>query len=337
MRLRGAARARRVGLTGLLCWCAGCSGAESPGWPLAATPDATRPQAVRILERPTLGVGEVSGILIAVRTAPGHSVRPPPPPSIPGLHVLQVEDVATRTGDHDWLHRTRIRIRADRPGSYTLPASRIVVESPDGRQQSLELPAARLEVTSVLPRYRPDQQPFGLRRPDTRDGAAGFLPGLLTGALGALLLVGLPLGLRRSLAGRRSAEKAAEEPVPDLDEWAMAELARARRALQEDPRHASNMGAALLRVYAAQRFCAPVVAATTHELERARPPSVELPVWSDFVRILRRYDALRFQPRPRATPPGQASGGELVGRCLDETERFLRVLRESIPPGERPC
>ena len=160
-------------------------------------------------------------------------------------------------------------------------------------------------------------------------------------ALFLLVLVGLGLAMRRRWL--RAPRPASDLPRlgagESLGGWAASELARAREITLRDPREATNIGAQVLRGCVAGRFSPHVLAATTEELEQDRPESAPRECWSDFVHVLQRFDALRFQPhaasadaaadsgsqvgpsQPSHSSKGPSAGGVLG--CLDEAERFL--------------
>jgi hypothetical protein len=87
-------------------------------------------------------------------------------------------------------------------------------------------------------------------------------------------------------------------------ERARTGLEAARTLAHEDPRAASNAGAALLRAFASARFRCELQALTTDEIA-SRPPGALAPdCIADLVGLLGRYDAERF--RKDALAPGGA-------------------------------
>ncbi len=193
-----------------------------------------------------------------------------------------------------------------------------------------------LEIESALSQYPPDQKPFGLRPAPAREASGGGTPtALFLGAFSALLVIAVASGLlRRKRARTRRRETARGERAARHREWLRSELARARSALREDPRRASNIAAAVLRGHAALRFSMPILAATTDELAAAEPPPGEHAGWSNFLRILGKYDVERFRPHDSAGSNGGDPSAERVAICLDETERFMR---ESAARGAEQC
>ena len=70
-------------------------------------------RAVLVLEPPTLGVGEVGLVGLAVVTPPGHAVRPvEPPPQVAGLWLLGSEALEVEKRASRWVHHTRFRFHA---------------------------------------------------------------------------------------------------------------------------------------------------------------------------------------------------------------------------------
>lgn len=280
---------------------------------------APGPRGVVVLQSKWLGVGEVGEVVIAVQTDAHHRVLPWTPPELKHIEVVSLEEELEELQGDRWLHRTRIRLRALESGEFSWPALSLVIEAPSGEQVALELPAQPFEVRSLLKSQHVDRQPYGLRRFE-EPRRRGFTSGLLVGASCAALFTWLLLRRKGASAKTPPAPKpsAASTPMRSAEDTARDELLRARMAVAESPRRASNIGAAALRAFVSKRFTTTVLAETTVELKRARPSVVPPEHWSEFVRILQRYDADRFQPH--AAAEGER---EHVEACLSETERFI--------------
>jgi len=291
------------------------------------------PRAAFVLEPPSIGVGQVATLEIAVATPPGHARRPLAIPDAPaGLWILGVEELPVEQEATRWLHRTRVRLRAREVGELVWPGASVEIEAPDGEVQGLALEPFAIEVVSVLPEYPDRLIPFGVREPADpgEGGGAGALPGAVAGAGIALAVV----AAARSLA-RRRARRAGVSPTPPEGaaaelpwEEARTALARARELAARDPFLASDLAARALRRYAGRRFAIGAEACTSEELEATPAPFAAVTRWPLFVAALRALDAHRF--RPRGDPEAREAAANGLPGALEEG---LRFVEETLPPG----
>ena len=309
---------------GVALLCAGlltCSGAEplDPAEPTA--PAGTR--AALVFEPPRVAVGEVTQVEIAVTTPPGHRVRPPAPPdAVDGVWVIGIEPPQLDKQPGRWVHRMQVRLRAREVGSFTWPASRVAVESPDGQVREIELEERPFEVVSVFPEFPLQRTPFGLEAPPSREGAG--VPALVAGAAGAgLALAGVAAValVRRRRAETRRARAPSRATLPPSWDEAQRELDSARAELDGDPVAAADRASAALRRYVTRRFGPDAVVRTTEELAAARPPRGARSRWPAFVELLQRLDAARFR--------GGAVEPAALAALLDDVRGFVV---DSMPP-----
>jgi hypothetical protein len=275
-----------------------------------------------LLEPPSLGVGEVGVVELAVVTPPGHRVRPfKPPNSIPGLWLLAAEPSSIERHSARWIQRTRVRVRAREVGHFTWPEGQIEVEDPEGAVAILALEPLDFEVVSVLPEYPDRLAPFGVRALPEPDP----IPGWLAGGAGA----GLALALVASVALVRRRRQRVPEPgePPGEPPWVLAQraLGSARLLLARDPLEAADRGAVTLRRYMAGRFGADAIARTTEELAAAPPPFGARSRWPRFVSLLEELDGIRFVP----CEPSDRSR-ERCETLLDGIESFIEDTRDGI-------
>jgi hypothetical protein len=287
----------------------------------AAPPAPPELQASLVLEPPRLLLGQVARAEIAVSTPPGHRLRPPRLPELPGFWVIEQEALPVERQPERWVHRTRVRLRARELGATAFPALRLEVETPGGEVRELRLDERPLEVVSVLAELPERDAPFGLAAPDRPPpGTGGWLAPAAAGAAAALAVLAA-VALVRWRAGRRTA-RAAPSP-PDWDEAQQA-LAAALREAPADPRAAASLGAAALRRYAARRFGGDSTVRTAEELTAQLPPWSARELWPDLAALVRRLDEARFR---RGAPPGEA----LVAALRDA----VRFVRDTTPPEAR--
>ena len=292
---------------------------EGGGAPVAA-------RATITLEPPTMGIGDVAALEVAVITAPGHTPRPyRPPETVPGFWLLDAEALPIAKRGRRWIHRTRLRVRAREVGTAVWPPGQVEVEGPDGAIAALEIPGLRVEVVSVMPRFPDRVEPFGVRGAPATEGGAGIWIGAAIGVSITLAAVGLVVLARRRRAG---SAVHGPEPAPSDAPWdaARATLALARQRSSADPMGAAHATAATLRRYMARRFRADTEARTTEELDAMTAPFGALSRWGPFVALLRGLDAVRFPPA--------ASGGAApqVDALIAEAEAFVTT---TIPPESR--
>ena len=288
--------------------------------PGAPGPPPPTPRAAVVLEPPSVEVGRVAQLEIAVVTPPGQRVKPPPTPAeVPGFWVLDQEVLPVEQLPGRWIHRSRVRLRAREVGRFAWPALEVELEDAAGALSTLALEERPLEVVSVLPELPERLTPFGLAAPRPRSGGGSLAPAA-AGALLALAGVGAAGLLRRRAAARRAARaRAAPPPAPAWDEARLG-LDAALEALAADPAGAADRAARALRRYMARRFGADAVARTTEELAALRPPYGARSWWPPFLEILRTLDAARFPPAPAR---------ERLGDALRRAGRFVE---DSTPP-----
>jgi hypothetical protein len=290
---------------------------DAPAPPDYAPP--TRSRAALLLEPPTLAVGAVAEVVVAVVTPPDHAARPyAPPEAVPGLWLLDTRvDEIEKQGER-WVQRTRVRIRAREAGRFEYPGGVVEVEAPDGSVEAIELEPVAVEVVSVLGDGG-RRAPYGVRRlPAPSADGSMRLGAFVAGALLALASVGLV-----SLARRRLGERAEPEPVePPAPPWeaARAELAAARDVAAADPVTALDRSSGALRRYADGRFRARTLARTTEELGGTDPPFLMTTRWTRFLDLLRRIDGMRLPP--------ERPSSEAALALLDESRAFIE---ESVP------
>ncbi|MEE8581852.1 MAG: hypothetical protein V3T33_09710, partial [Myxococcota bacterium] len=196
--------------------------ANSPSAPVS-------PRATLVLEPSVLRLGELADLEIIVVTPPEHRVLPISPPEIPGLWVVDREDLPTHFGASRWVHRTRLRVRARELGLHHWPTSSVLIETSDGKRSTLELGARDIEVVSTLSNFPERITPFGLRSPGRERVGANDLLAVALGAGSTLLGVLVWMGAQRLRRRRVEQPVTKERGVEgDLFEWAERELSSAR-------------------------------------------------------------------------------------------------------------
>jgi hypothetical protein len=316
-------------LSALLGGLLGCRGEPSDAR-YAASPT---PRATLVLEPPSIGVGQVAELELAVVTPPGHTPRPFSPPSeLPGLWLLSADRLPVEKEPTRWVHRTRLRVRARASGRFVWPASTLEVAAPDGSVSALAVEEVPVEVLSILPDYPDRFTPFGVRRPAPAARRSGDVWGpAAAGALAALAGVGLVALARRRRDSARDApaESGAARAEPP---WKRAreDLAEARERAARDPFAGAHATARALRRYLARRFGADAIGRTSEELGVATPPFGARSRWPAFLAILRGLDEFRFLPESdRSVREALATR---VDALLVEAEAFVE---DSTPPEAR--
>lgn len=282
-----------------------------------------------------LEVGDLATLLIDVETPPDHELLPIPRTGLDGLRLISLSPAPIERGPRVWRHRRHIQVQALAAGEGVWPEMTLEIEDTEGERHRLIAPEQRRSILSSLSRHPARERPFGLRHPARRRALPTLMLALAL-TLGAALVAWV--GLRRraaqanpSRAADANPGPASPQPAADSRSRADAQLARARALLERDPREASNVGAALLRDFMAERFGAALRATTTAELQRITPPEDARAHWQPFVHLLGLYDADRFQDHTR--DPSERTRVERVARCLDETERFLAAIDPSRRAG----
>ena len=126
---------RRLACGMALAWAVSACGTD-PEATVFATPVRSRANA--ILEPPTVKIGDVAILEIAVVTPPGHVVRPfAAPKDTEGFWVLDSEILPVHKEPQRWVHRTQLRLRARAVGRFEWPAATVEVEVPDGGVDAL--------------------------------------------------------------------------------------------------------------------------------------------------------------------------------------------------------
>lgn len=309
---------------------AGCRAEQTPAPERAAAPVA--PRARLVLEPPRIGVGQVATLERVVVTPPGHTPVPfAAPDEVPGLWILDVEELPTQKDPSRWVHRSRIRLRARNVGGFVFPGGNVEVEAPDGARFTLELPEQPIEVVSLLPDHPERLTPFGPRRGAPAHGAGAVWGAAAAGALTTLAVVGLvALARRRRTELRREAARPQPRGEPP-GETARRELEAARARAEQDPFGAAHALALALRRYVSRRFTSEVRGRTSEELEATEPPFSMRSGWPAFVATLVELDRLRFRPASDAQVRRALSEG--LGELLDRAER---LVEDELPPQERP-
>lgn len=288
-----------------------------------APPAPPELQASLVLEPPRLLLGQVALAELAISTPPGHRLRPPRLPEVPGLWVVEQAALPVEREPERWVHRTRVRLRARELGATAFPALRLEIEAPDGAVRELVLAERPLEVVSVLPELPERDAPFGLAAPAARPpGAAGWLAPAAAGAAAALAAIAAVALVRRRARARAGTARAAP-PAPVWHE-AQDALAAALREAPTDPRAAAGLAAAALRRYAAGRFGGDSTARTAEELAVQLPPWGARELWPELAALVRRLDDARFRP---SAPPADA-----LAAALRDAVRFVR---DTTPPEAR--
>jgi hypothetical protein len=300
-----------------------CSGEPAP--PQApATPVAK--QAVVVIEPPKLRVGDVAVIEVAVVTPPGHAVHPvKPPPSVPGLWLLDAVALPVETDGARQVHRTRIRVRAREAGSHEWPAQRVEIEDANGVREELVAEVRAFEVVSVLPDFSERVEPCSYRLPSAKRDAVAPLWAAAAGSLATLALLGAFAVVRRARRRTRERDAAAAQSAaskPWVEALAALDTARATR----DWRDAGGIGARALRRYVARRFALAAESLTSEEFAAVAQPFGAGSRWPAALECLRDFDAERFRAQSDADATAQ------LHAALDAAQRLVEA---SIPPEAR--
>ena len=283
----------------------GCGGDPDPVRYTAPT----HARATLILDPPTLEIGDVATLEIAVSTPPGHHVRPfDIPTQIDGLWILESETLEVEREPHRWLHRRRVRIRPREVGRFVWPAGQIEVESaraspvgspgesgraPDRDIQILETDAIEIVVGSVIRQHQGRLTPYGLEALEF--GRERDRPWLWAVGGGSFVLACLGLvALARRQRDRVSSSAGVSRPQTALWTIALNSLDEIAESLEHDPIVACEQISGSLRKYMDARFGATSVSRTTEELEVTAPPFAATSRWPGFVGLLRRLDDHRF-------------------------------------------
>jgi hypothetical protein len=295
-----------------------------PPPPAAGAPASLRGAVV--IEPARLGVGDVAQVEILVVTPPGHRLRPVrPPESVPGFWLLDAEALPTEEGEGRSVHRTRIRARAREAGRFVWPAMTVEIETPEESVVHLDLEERPLEVGSVALDFPGRVEPFPLRRPADAEQPRGWILPMASGAVLALVSVGLAAGLRRARARRAAAAAPAVAAGELLPAWreALGGLEAAAGLAASRPGRAADEASLALRRLLARRF-AVAESLTTPELAELAPPLGLGRHWTALVAILAGLDELRFGP----------AGGDADGRAPAlrvALERAGAWIGEAVP------
>lgn len=309
-----------MGLAVGALFAAGCGG-DSP----VVYQAPVHPRATLVLEPPTIRVGDVAVLEIAVITPPEHHVRPfPTPEEVDGFWILQSELLPVTREPNRWIHRKRVRIRAREVGDFAWPAGEVEVDVPDGDVHTLALDGLALEVVSVLPEHPGQLAPYGLGPILAQPSATPGFAWAAAGAGATLAVLGLVWLARRGGAGAADAGEAVAREGPTAWETALTAFATARERLDGDLLAASQLASVSLCRYMAERYGAHAPARTTPELETTTPPFAATSRWPVFVAILRGLDGVRF-PAPSADAEDARAR---VAALLEDAERFVR---DTIP------
>lgn len=308
----------------------GCADEEAVPEPLRAP---TRPRAAWVLEPTRIGVGQTSTLELAVVTPPGFVLRPYAPPPLPtGLWLLDAETPPVEKTEARWIHRTRLRLRANETGEHLWPGGQVDLEAPDGTPVALALPEHPVEVVSILPEYPDQVTPFGAREPPELRSESGPIWGpAAVGALAALALVGLvALAKRRKQAAHEESAVPVAPTGPAPWEQAREELALARSQAQEAPFEAAHLLSLGLRRFAERRFGADAAGRTLEELRATEPPFATRSRWPALLELLGELDAQRFRRSDDAEVRSV-----LAARLEALIEDGTRFVEDAVPPEAR--
>jgi len=273
------------------------------------------PHATLVAEPLRAGVGEIVEVEILASGGAGQRLRPFDLPEIPGFWLLSSETGPPEARGAGWLQRTHLRLRAREAGVHPWPLGELTLEDASGRVERLALPALSLEVHSLLSELPDRQEPFGLRAPPAPSRALPFGLGVACGAGG---LAGI-LALRRR-RGRAAPPGRAEGPRSRSPEASAVAEPPPSELRTTEPREAARRASRLVRDRLQQGFGVPAQSATHEELAASGPARGEPAEWKQWLALLRRLDAWRFQPVP----------GEKLADCLAE----IRRLAEPAGPTE---
>jgi hypothetical protein len=302
------------------------AGCERP--PDAPTPAApVSPRAGAVVEPPDLHIGDVARVVVAVVVPPGHRVRPiPAPDRVPGLWILEAEELPVERSESHEVHRTRFKVRARETGEFRWPAQTAFVETPTGERLELESAERPLRIHEVTDEFADRREPFSFRAPPAKTREHGLALPALLGAGGTLLAVALVAWVRRVRSRPPPVAHVAAGSVPS---WraSQAALEAAAERLADDPVAAANAASAALRVYVARRYATSAETATTEELAAGGAPLGASKRWPEFVRLLRALDDFRFRKQGDDVPERDE-----LSATLRAAQRFVG---ESAPAEAR--
>lgn len=285
------------------------------------------PRAGAVIEPPDLYIGDVAQVEVAVVVPPGHRVQPIPAPTrVPGLWILEAEELPVeRTASHH-VYRTRFKVRARETGEYSWPTQIAVVETPSGERLELETSVRPLRIHEVKGEFPGRREPFSFRAPSANSREGGFALPALLGAVGTLLALVLGAWVRRV---RNRPPAGAGERSPALPSWraTQAALEAAVDRLETNPVAAANAASAALRIYVARRYASAAETATTEELAAEPAPPGASKRWPELLRLLRALDGFRF----RCVAEDPLERDELSA-TLRAAQRFVS---EPAPPAAR--
>ena len=90
-------------------------------------------------------------VVVAVVTPPEYSARPYAPPSdVPGLWLLDTASDEVEKQGERWVHRTRVRVRAQEAGRFEYPGGMVDVEGPNGAVEALEIEPLAVELEAEV-------------------------------------------------------------------------------------------------------------------------------------------------------------------------------------------
>lgn len=326
-RARNRARNSRVthaaALAALLIAASGCESADDA--PAPAAPVSPRVGAV--IEPPDLHIGDIARVEVAVVVPPGHRVRPIPAPNhVPGLWILEAEELPVERTTAHQVHRTRFKVRARETGEFRWPAQSAVVETPSGERLELESAERPFRIHEVTHEFPGRLEPFSFRAPRANARERGFALPALLGASGTLLALALAAWVRHV---RRRPPAIATATPARVPSWraTQAALEAAMDRLDEDPVAAANAASAALRVHVTRRWAAAAETATTEELAAGTAPLGASKRWPELLRLLRALDGFRFRP-----VAGDPLERDELAATLRAAQRFVG---ESAPPEPR--
>jgi hypothetical protein len=290
-----------------------------------AEPVPVAPRAGAVIEPPDLRIGDVAVVDVAVVVPPGHRVQPlPAPERVPGLWILEAEELPVERGPSHHVHRTRFKVRARETGEFTWPAQVAVVETPTGERLEVESMERPVRIHEVTGDFAGRREPFSFRAPPEARRDQGFALPALLGAGGTALALALLALVRR--VRRRPLAPPVRAPHETSWRATQAALEAALERIGADPVAAADAASAAIRVYVSRRYGAVAETATTEELAAREPPLGAGSRWPELLRLLRALDAFRFR--------SGASGDPLECRELAATLRAAqRFVSEAAPHG----
>ena len=183
-----------LGFAALLCVFAGCGAPDAVPTPAAPV----SPRFGAVIEPPELRIGDVAVVEVAIVVPPDHRVQPiPAPDRVPGLWILEAEELPVERSEAHHIHRTQFKVRARKTGEFAWPAQTAIVETEAGERLELVSAIRPLVIHEVTGEFPGRGEPFSFRAPGPRTRDGGFALPALLGAGGTLLALALAGWVRR--------------------------------------------------------------------------------------------------------------------------------------------